>query len=140
LTVLKDLPADLIDGLLAEYEKPEDLIRQNGLLKQITKAVVERALQAQLAEHLGHGKHEPVENAAGNTRNGNHKKTLKGEFGELPIELPRDRHGSFELQFDPGKRPVRACSNTWKCSTTASVGIRRIIMKPRWHSEQYTKP
>jgi len=89
---------------------------------------------------LGHGKHEPVENAAGNTRNGNHKKTLKGEFGELPIELPRALRGSLEPQCDPVERPVRACSNTWKCSTTASVGIRRIIMKPRWLSKQSTKP
>lgn len=49
--------------------------------------------------HLGHGKNEPVENVAGNTRNGKSKKTLKGEFGELPIEIPRDRQGSFEPQL-----------------------------------------
>ena len=70
MTVLKALPAGLIDSLLADYKKPEDLIGENGLLKQITKAVVERALQAEMAAHLGHGKHEPVENPAGNTRNG----------------------------------------------------------------------
>lgn len=71
------------------------------MLKQLTKAVVERALQAEMAVHLGHGKHEPVANAAGNTRNGTSRKTLKGEFGELPIEIPRDRHGSFEPQLIP---------------------------------------
>ena len=60
MTVLKALPAGLIDSLLADYKKPEDLIGENGLLKQITKAVVERALQAEMAAHLGHGKHEPV--------------------------------------------------------------------------------
>ena len=97
----KPLPQDLIDGLLANYKKPEDLIGEGGLLKQLTKALVERALQAEMAEHLGHGKHEPVENATGNTRNGKSKKTLKGEFGELPIEVPRDRHGSFEPQLVP---------------------------------------
>jgi len=97
----KPLPQDLIDGLLANYKKPEDLIGEGGLLKQLTKALVERALQAELAEHLGHGKHEPVENATGNTRNGKSRKTLKGEFGELPIEVPRDRHGSFEPQLVP---------------------------------------
>ena len=74
---------------------------RTGLLKQITKAVVERALQAEMAAHLGHGKHEPVENPAGNTRNGKSQKTLKGEFGELPIDIPRDRHGSFEPQLIP---------------------------------------
>lgn len=97
----KSLPQDLIDQLLANYQKPEDLIGEGGLLKQLTKALVERALQAEMACHLGHGKHEPVENATGNTRNGKSKKTLKGEFGELPIEIPRDRHGSFEPQLVP---------------------------------------
>ena len=52
-----------------------------------------------MTEHLGHGKHEPVANPAGNARNGRSKKTLKGEFGELPIEIPRDRLASFEPQL-----------------------------------------
>ena len=54
-----------------------------------------------MAAHLGHGKHEPVTNDGGNTRNGMSSKTLKGDFGELPIEIPRDRHGSFEPQLVP---------------------------------------
>ncbi len=95
----KPLPQDLIDQLLANYKKPEDLIGEDGLLKQLTKALVERALAAEMAEHLGHGKNEAVENVTGNTRNGKSKKTLKGDFGELPIEIPRDRHGSFEPQL-----------------------------------------
>lgn len=95
------LPTELIDGLLSGYQKPEDLIGENGLLKQLTKALVERALEVEMAEHLGHARHEPVINPAGNTRNGKSKKTLKGEFGELPIEVPRDRHGSFEPQLIP---------------------------------------
>ena len=92
---------ELIDRLLADYKKPEDLIGENGLLKQLTKRLVERALEAEMAEHLGHGKNEPVANPRGNTRNGKSKKTLKGEFGELPIEIPRDRDGSFEPQIVP---------------------------------------
>jgi putative transposase len=90
---------ELIDSLLANYKKPEDLIGENGLLKQLTKKLVERALQAEMADHLGHAKHEMVANPAGNTRNGKSKKTLKGDFGEMPIEIPRDRHGSFEPQI-----------------------------------------
>lgn len=85
MTIPKALPNDLIDGLLANYKKPEDLIGENGLLKQLTKALVERALQAEIAEYLGHDKHEPVSNATGNARNGKSRKTLKGAFGELPI-------------------------------------------------------
>ena len=97
----REVPKELIDGLLADYKKPEDLIGENGLLKQLTKMLVERALDAEMADHLGHGKNEPVTNVSGNARNGKSKKTLKGEFGELPIEIPRDRQGSFEPQLIP---------------------------------------
>lgn len=96
-----EVPEELLAGLLANYQKPEDLIGEEGLLKHLTKLVVERALEAEMTEHLGHGKNEPVANQAGNTRNGKSKKTLKGEFGELPIEVPRDRNGSFEPQLVP---------------------------------------
>lgn len=97
----KAVPKELLDSLLADYRKPEDLIGENGLLKQLTKLLVEKALEAEMADHLGHNKNGPVENPAGNTRNGKSKKTLKGEFGELPIEIPRDRHGTFEPQLIP---------------------------------------
>jgi len=96
-----EVPEELLSGLLANYKKPEDLIGENGLHKQLTKLLVEKALDAELTEHLGHDRHESVANATGNTRNGKSKKTLKGEFGELPIEVPRDRHGSFEPQLIP---------------------------------------
>ena len=96
-----EVPEELLSGLLANYKKPEDLIGENGLLKQLTKLLVERALDAELTEHLGHDRHESVANPTGNTRNGKSKKTLKGEFGELPIDIPRDRHGSFEPQLIP---------------------------------------
>ncbi len=56
MTVSKPLPTDLIDGLLANYKKPDDLIGENGLLKQRTKALVDRALEVELTEHLGHDK------------------------------------------------------------------------------------
>ena len=96
-----DVPEALLTSLLADYQKPEDLIGENGLLKQLTKLLVEKALDAEMAQHLGHAKHEPVANPAGNTRNGKSRKTLKGEFGELPIEVPRDRHGTFEPLLIP---------------------------------------
>jgi hypothetical protein len=86
----------LADSLLANYQKPEDLIGENGLLKQLTRMLVERALETEMSEHLGHGKGETVTNATGNTRNGHSAKTLQGEFGELPLNIPRDRQGAFE--------------------------------------------
>ena len=99
MTKRKVAQPDLIDLLLADYQKPEGLLGEHGILKQLTKAIVERALQAELAIHLGHHKHEAVANDSGNTRNGSSAKTLKGDFGALPIEIPRDRDGSFEPQL-----------------------------------------
>lgn len=86
----------LIDQLLVNYKKPEDIIGENGLLKQLTKALLERALQAELTEHVGYEKHDPAGNNSGNSRNGTSKKSLKGDFGEIELETPRDRNGSFE--------------------------------------------
>src|SRR5436305_10404940 len=89
----------LIDQLLAEYKKPEDLIGETGLLKQLTKALLERALGAELSEHLGYEKHDPAGYNTGNSRNGTTPKTVKGDFGEMVVETPRDRNGSFEPQI-----------------------------------------
>ncbi len=86
----------LIDQLLANYQKPEDILGENGLLKQFTKAILERAMSAELSTHLGYEKHDPAGKNSGNSRNGKSKKTLTGDFGELPLEVPRDRNSSFE--------------------------------------------
>ena len=86
----------LIDKLLADYKKPEDIIGENGLLKQLTKALLERAMQAEMTDHLGYEKHDPAGKNSGNSRNGATTKTLKGDFGEVPLETPRDRNGSYE--------------------------------------------
>jgi putative transposase len=100
MTVVNKAPLNhLIDQLLVDYKTPADIIGENGLLKQLTKAVLERALQAEMAIHLGHNKHELVSNSTGNSRNGYSQKTLKGDFGELPLEIPRDRQGQFEPQI-----------------------------------------
>ena len=91
----------VLDELLADYKKPEDMIGENGLLKQLTKALLERALQTELTGHLGYEKHTPAENEQGNTRNGTSSKRLKGEFGTVEIEVPRDRQASFEPKLVP---------------------------------------
>jgi putative transposase len=86
----------LIDQLLADYKKPEDIIGENGLLKQLTKAILERALAAELTDHLGFEKHDPAGHNSGNTRNGTSRKRLRGSFGELDLETPRDRKATFD--------------------------------------------
>src|SRR5436309_5602944 len=93
------LDKELIDKLLEGYQKPEDLIGENGLLKQLTKALVERALNAELTHHLGYEKNNPEGQRKGNFRNGNSRKKLKGDFGEIQIDVPRDRDGKFEPQI-----------------------------------------
>lgn len=95
----KNIPDELIDALLANYEKPDDLLGKNGILEQLTKRVVERALEAEMTHHLGHEKHGRMGSAAGNTRNGTSRKTLKGKAGEVSVAVPRDRDGSFEPQL-----------------------------------------
>jgi putative transposase len=87
---------ELIDGLLSAGRKPEDV---NALLKQLTKAVVERAMQTEMDHHLGYEKHDPAGANSGNSRNGVTRKTLKGDFGEVEIATPRDRNGEFEPQM-----------------------------------------
>jgi putative transposase len=84
---------ELIDEWLKQGRKPEDV---HGLLKQLTKMIVERAMQGEMAEHLGYDKHDPEGNNSGNSRNGVTRKTLKGDFGEVEVETPRDRNGEFE--------------------------------------------
>ena len=86
----------LIDELLKDYKKPEDIIGESGLLKQLMKAVLEGALAAEMTGHLGYEKYATEGRNGGNSRNGKTKKTLKGDFGEIELATPRDRDGSFE--------------------------------------------
>ena len=90
---------ELIDELLKGVKNPDDLFGKEGLLKQLTKSLVERSLEAELTDHLGYEKHSPVSKTKDNSRNGHSPKTLKGDLGEIPIEVPRDREGSFEPQM-----------------------------------------
>jgi putative transposase len=96
----------LIDELLKDYKKPEEIIGESGLLKQLTKAVLERALAVEMGQHVGYEKHAVEGRNGGNSRNGSTKKTLKGDFGEMELETPRDREGSFEPKI-VGKRQTR---------------------------------
>jgi putative transposase len=92
---------ELIDKLLEGYQKPEDVVGENGLLKQLTKAIVERAMEAELTHHVGYAKHARSNGGSENRRNGSSRKKLKGDFGEVEISVPRDREGSFEPQIVP---------------------------------------
>lgn len=85
--------------MLKEYKKPEDLLGEKGLLKELTKALVERALEGELTHHLGYEKHAEEGKKSGNSRNGKTSKTVMGDQGEMKLEIPRDRNGEFEPEL-----------------------------------------
>jgi putative transposase len=92
----KPIRKELLDELLAEYANPDDLTGPDGLLKRLTGALVERALQAEMTDHLGYEPGAPEGQGSGNSRNGAGKKTLRTDQGEVTVEVPRDRNGTFE--------------------------------------------
>jgi putative transposase len=96
-----ELPDELIDELLAGARTPEEVTGPDGLLQHLTKRLVERAMDAELTEHLGYERGGAPPGGAGNTRNGTSPKTVHTEHGSVRIEQPRDRAGSFEPQIVP---------------------------------------
>src|SRR6266700_4837804 len=93
------LADEVIDELLAGARTEEEIVGPGGVLAQLTKRLVERALSAELSEHLGYEPHREPPGGTGNTRNGSTAKTLATEHGPVRIETPRDRKGSFEPQL-----------------------------------------
>jgi len=91
----------IIDELIKTYEKPEDLLGENGILKQLQKSVLERILEGEITTELGYKKHDSKGNNSGNSRNGYSEKTIKCTSGELPVQVPRDRNGDFSPQIIP---------------------------------------
>ena len=92
---------EILDELLKDYKGPDDITGPDGLLKQLTKAVIERAMQAEMTEQLGYEKNDQEAKPSGNRRNGKSKKTLRSDQGPLDIEVPRDRAGEFEPAIVP---------------------------------------
>src|SRR4029453_4507734 len=89
----------LLDELLKDYTNPQDILGEHGLLKHLTKRLVERALDAELTAHLGYAPHMRHGNAEGNARNGTGQKTVQTASGPLDLGVPRDRHSRFEPQL-----------------------------------------
>jgi putative transposase len=86
----------LLDQLMANYRKPEDLTGPEGVLLQLKKALIERAMQAELTHHLGYSAGQPAPEEQTNRRNGQNNKTVRTDAGMVEIRVPRDREGSFE--------------------------------------------
>jgi len=97
--MLMPITSEVLDELLKEYKTPEDMLGNNGLLQQLTKALVERALEGEMTHHLGYERHDGAGDKSGNSRNGKSKKTITGKRGSVEIEVPRDRASEFEPQL-----------------------------------------
>jgi len=93
------LPDEVIDELLAGAGTEEAIAGPGGLLSQLTKRLVERAMEVELTDHLGYEPHQEPPGGTGNTRNGSTPKRLITEHGEVQVDTPRDRAGSFEPQI-----------------------------------------
>jgi putative transposase len=96
---VKEFDDQLLDNLIQDCTKPGEVFGDEGLFKRLQKALLERMLEGELTHELGYQKHATDGHNTGNSRNGYSKKTLKGEIGELDIQVPRDRNSSFEPQI-----------------------------------------
>lgn len=90
---------EVLDEIMKDYAEPKDLLGAKGLLHQLTKALIEKALGAELTDHLGYEKYQAQGRNSGNSRNGSKRKTLIGKQGTIEIEVPQDRNAEFEPQI-----------------------------------------
>src|SRR5437763_9797608 len=94
--IRRQLPDEVVDELLAGARTEDEIFGPGGVFGQLTKRLVERALEVELTDHLGYEPHAEPPGGTGNTRNGATPKTLITDNGPVPINTPRDRDGSFE--------------------------------------------
>jgi putative transposase len=97
--IRRQLPDEVVDQLLAGARSEEEIVGPGGLMAQLTRRVVERALEVEITDHLGYEPHREPPGGTGNTRNGSTAKTLQTEHGPVEVRTPRDRAGTFEPQL-----------------------------------------
>jgi putative transposase len=127
----RKLPDKVVDELLAGARTEEEIVGPGGLLSQLTKRLVERAMEVELTDHVGYEPHQEPPGGTGNTRNGSTPKTLITEHGRVGIDAPRDRDGSFEPRIVK-KRQRRFEGFDEKILALYSRGCRRGISRRIW--------
>jgi putative transposase len=99
--VKKELPSEVLDQLLKDWGGPAGLLGDQGLLKQLTAALVQRAMDAELSHHVGYERGETPPDNQTNRRNGKSKKRVRTEHGSMEVSVPRDREGTFSPEILP---------------------------------------
>jgi putative transposase len=100
----RDKEVDAALDELLKGHRPEDILNEGGLVQDLTKRLMERALEGEMTDHLGYEKHASEGRDRGNSRNGRTSKRVKTGEAEIEIEVPRDREGSFEPMLVPKGR------------------------------------
>ena len=111
---------ELVERLLAQAGEGAELLGPDGLLTELTKSVLERALAAELTDHLGYEPHDPGGRGSGNSRNGTTPKTLLTDVGAVDLQVPRDRAGTSIRSSCRKARPVSPASTI---GSSASTGV-----------------
>jgi putative transposase len=117
-----EIPDELIDQLLGEYQGPEQLTGPEGLINQLRRRLIERAAGVELEQHLGYSPGGEPPEGQPNRRNGISSKTLRTQDGPVTVELPRDREGSFEPRIVPKHGRSRPLEELC-CARPAGRGI-----------------
>lgn len=96
------LATEVVDGLMERVRRDGlELVGEGGVLTQLTKIILERALEEERSEHLGYERGDPAGRGSGNSRNGTSPKRVLTELGPVDLDVPRDRAGTFEPQLVP---------------------------------------
>lgn len=105
---------ELIDTLMAQVDADGlELLGPEGVLSEITSRVLNRALQAEMSDHLGYEKGDPAGRGSGNSRNGSYPKGVLTDAGGVDVDVPRDRNGTFEPRIVPkGDRRLAGFNDT----------------------------
>jgi putative transposase len=93
------IPEKLLDELLKDYKNPEDLLGKNGIMQELKKRLIERAMEAEMSSHLGYEKHAVEGRLKSNSRNGHSRKKVTSSDEKIEIAVPRDRDSDFEPQI-----------------------------------------
>ena len=125
------IPDEVIAQLLAGASTEEEIAGPGGLLAQLTRRLVERAMEVELTEHLGYEPHAEPPGGTGNTRNGSSPKTLVTEHGQVAMDAPRDRNGTFAPKIvESASGGLRGLTTrSWRSTAAAS---RRATSKRTW--------